>query len=205
MAGIIIVFACLAAVAGTRLSRHVGSAVSADPAKTEGPENAPVTIVVFSDFQCPYCSRFAPILKKVHEEFPNDVKIIFKHFPLKMHPLAIPAAEAAECAGDQGKFWAYHDMLFEKNDAWGELEPKNVAPALKGFAKDLGLDTARFNACLDKGEKKQLISANKLEGKKFMVSGTPTAVLNFKKYIVSLDEEGIRKTIQEELKKANKK
>jgi protein-disulfide isomerase len=203
LCGLIIVVLCVASVAITRNVKHTGTAISAEPAKTVGPSTAAAKIVVFSDFQCPYCSMFAPIFRKIGESYPNDVQITFKHFPLKMHPWAIKAAEASECAADQQKFWEYHDKLFGEQQKWAEME--NPVPTFKEYAKELGLDTAKFNACFDGDSKKTIVMANRAEGKKFMVDGTPTAILNLKKYIVSLDEKDIRQTIDETLKKAGKK
>jgi protein-disulfide isomerase len=137
----------------------------------KGPENAPVTIVEFSDFQCPYCSRANESVAQVMKAYPNQVRLVFRHFPLEFHQNAPKAAEAALCAQDQGKFWEMHDTLFANQKA---LE----VPALKGYAKQLGLDTAKFDKCLDSGEKASIVATDMADGKKVGVNGTPAFFIN---------------------------
>ena len=122
--------------------RHDGRASTAtDPSL--GRASAPVTLVEFSDFQCPFCQRVEPTLKQVRETYGDKVRIVWKDFPLtQIHPQAFKAGEAAHCAGDQGKYWEYHDRLFANQQA---LQPAD----LKKHAADLGLDAATFDACLD--------------------------------------------------------
>ncbi len=137
----------------------------------KGPENAPITIVEFSDFQCPYCSRANETVDQVMKAYPNQVRLVFRHFPLDFHQQAPKASEAALCAGDQGKFWEMHDTLFANQKA---LE----VPALKGYAKQLGLDTGKFDKCLDSGEKGSIVQADLADGKKVGVNGTPAFFIN---------------------------
>ncbi|MBU1197836.1 DsbA family protein [Candidatus Micrarchaeota archaeon] len=140
-----------------------------------GNENAPVTIVEYSDFQCPFCSRFftqteAPL----GEEYVNTgkVRFVYKHFPLRsIHPNAQKASEATECAFDQGKFWEMHDIIFNNQNAIG-------VDALKGYAEELGLDIQRFNECLDSGEKEAIVEADLQEGLAHGVQGTPAFFVN---------------------------
>ena len=110
-----------------------------------GNPSAPVTIVEFSDYQCPFCARVNPTLAKVRETYGDSVKIVFKDFPLPNHPQAPKAAEAARCAGDQKKYWEMHDAMFANQRA---LE----VPALKQTARAIGLDGAAFDQCLDSGK-----------------------------------------------------
>jgi len=137
----------------------------------KGPENAPITIVEFSDFQCPYCSRANESVEQVMKAYPNQVRLVFRHFPLDFHQQAPKAAEASLCAQDQGKFWEMHDKLFANQKA---LE----VPALKGYAKELGLDTGKFDKCLDSGEKAATVQADLADGKKVGVNGTPAFFIN---------------------------
>jgi protein-disulfide isomerase len=137
----------------------------------KGPENAPITIVEFSDFQCPYCSRANESVDQVLKAYPNQVRLVFRHFPLDFHQQAPKASEAALCAQDQGKFWEMHDKLFANQKA---LE----VPALKGYAKELGLDSGKFDKCLDSGEKAATVQADLAEGKKVGVNGTPAFFIN---------------------------
>jgi protein-disulfide isomerase len=137
-----------------------------------GPENAKVTIIEYSDFECPFCSRAKPTIDQILEKYPDDVKVIFKHMPLtQLHPYAQKAAEAAECAADQGKFWEMHDMLFDNQD-------NLYTTSLKEYAKDLGLDTEQFNACLDSGAMKARIDKDAQEAQSAGVRGTPAFFVN---------------------------
>jgi protein-disulfide isomerase len=136
-----------------------------------GPEGAPITIVEFSDFQCPFCSRAIKTVDEVLAAYPNQVRLVFRHFPLEFHKQAPKAAEASMCANDQGKFWEYHDTLFANQQA---LE----VPQLKEHAKKVGLDTARFDKCLDSGEKAAVVNADLDDGKKVGVNGTPAFFIN---------------------------
>ena len=142
-----------------------------DGAATRGPANAPVTIVEFSDFQCPFCARAVPELTKVHETYKDKVKIVFKDFPLASHPQAPKAAEAARCAGEQKKYWEYHDTLFANNRA---LDITN----LKKYAADLKLDTAQFDTCLDSGKHSAAVKKSFEEGSRVGVTGTPAFFIN---------------------------
>jgi len=206
LVGAAIVLALLGAVMGTRLWRGNPPAALEEPSKTRGPANAAVSVMEFSDFACPYCARISPVLKHLQKKFPSDVRFSFKHFPLKMHqPAAGWAAEASECAADQGKFWEYHDLLYENQKNWYPKQKNNhkgTRPRLIELAKTLELDQARFQACVESGEKEAIVNQNKSEGDKFMVRGTPTLILNQRKFVASMNEKGIRKAITDEVKKS---
>jgi protein-disulfide isomerase len=139
-----------------------------------GQSSAPVTIIEFSDYQCPYCGRFEtdtyPQLKTDYIDT-GKVKLVFRNFPLSFHENAQNAAEAAECANEQGKFWAYNENLFAKNTA---LTVTN----LKQYAKDLGLDTTKFDQCLDSGKMKSVVQKDVTDATSYGVSGTPTFYIN---------------------------
>jgi protein-disulfide isomerase len=139
------------------------------PAK--GPEGAPVTIVEFSDFQCPFCSRAIGTVEEVLKAYPDKVRLVFRQFPLEFHKQAPKAAEAALCANEQGKFWQMHDTLFANQK---ELE----VPKLKEYAKKVGLDSAKFDKCLDSGEKAAAVQADQADGQKAGVNGTPAFFIN---------------------------
>lgn len=140
-----------------------------------GPADAKVTIVEYSDFQCPFCSSAYPTVKQILQEYGDDVKFYYKHFPLSFHQNAMKAAEAYECALDQGRQWEYHDVLFQNSQ--GDGTGLNL-PDLKKYAADLGLDTAKFNSCLDSGQKVATVQADTAEGSQNGVSGTPTFFIN---------------------------
>ncbi|HZY03432.1 MAG TPA: thioredoxin domain-containing protein [Anaeromyxobacteraceae bacterium] len=138
---------------------------------SRGPAKAPVTIVEFSDFECPYCGRAEAVVNQVLETYGDKVRLVYRDYPLPFHPNAPKAAEAAHCAGDQGKYWQMHGKLFANQRAL-------ALDSLKGYAKDLGLDAGKFNACLDSGEKAKLVEANRKAGDEAGVSGTPAFFVN---------------------------
>jgi len=138
---------------------------------SKGPDKAPITIVEFSDFECPYCSKAEDAVKQVMKEYEGKVRIVYRDFPLPFHPNAQKAAEAAHCAGDQGKYWDMHEKLFANQKAL-------AASDLKGHAKGLGLDQAKFDKCLDGGDKAKLVEGNKEAGAKVGVTGTPAFFIN---------------------------
>jgi len=159
-----------------------------------GPAGAPVTIVEFSDFQCPFCSRLTPTLKQVKEKYGNKVRIVFRQFPLPFHQNAQKAAEASLCANDQGKFWQLHDAMFSNQAALGVEQ-------LKAKAVELGLKADDFNKCLDSGAKVAVVEADKKAGSEAGVNGTPAMFVNgrFISGVVSADDLG--KVIDDELKR----
>jgi len=138
---------------------------------SKGPASAPITIVEFSDFECPYCGQAEAAVAEVMRAYPDKVRLFYRDLPLPMHPNAPKAAEAAHCAGDQGKYWEMHAKLFANQRA---LEPK----ALKGYAKDLKLDQARFDKCLDSGEKAPIVEEGRRAGSALGVTGTPAFFVN---------------------------
>ncbi|KFE67178.1 DsbA family protein [Hyalangium minutum] len=162
------------------------------PAK--GPDNAPITIVEFSDFQCPFCSRAKVTVDEVVKQYGDKVRLVFRHFPLSFHQDAPKAAEAAACADDQKKFWEYHDKLFANQ---GALKVDD----LKKHAADLGLDTARFNECLDSGKKAELVKKDMSAGEKAGVSGTPAFFINGVVLSGAVPAEEFKSIIDAELSK----
>ena len=150
--------------------------VSVDDDAFIGEENALVTIVEFSDYQCPFCERFyLQTLDQLKEEYidTGKVKLVYRDFPLDFHPNAQKAAEAAECAGEQNKYFQMHDKLFENQVA---LDTDD----LKKYAKDIGLNTAQFNTCLDTGKMASEVESDYQEGVNYGVSGTPAFFINGK-------------------------
>jgi len=138
---------------------------------TKGPEKAPITIIEYTDFQCPYCTRGAETIHRIMEMYPNEVRLVFKNNPLKFHPQALPAAKAALAANKQGKFWEYHDLLF-KNSA-----KLNEEMFLK-FARDLGLDIEKFNKDRNSEEIAKQIEHDQTQAAEHKLMGTPTFILN---------------------------
>jgi protein-disulfide isomerase len=166
-----------------------------DPARARGPEGARVTILEWSDFQCPFCREAQPVLGRLLAEFPEQVRLVFKDFPLRSHEMAVPAALAARCAGDQGRFWEYHDLLFVAQPAFTRDE-------LVGYARRLGLDGPRFTECLDAARFREDVMADQREGRAAGVRATPTFFVNGQKIEGALPIEEFRDAVRRALREA---
>lgn len=168
-----------------------------EPWKTRGDPSSQSFLVEFMDYQCPFCQHIHPILKKLMKEYPK-AKLIYKHYPIdSIHKRAVKAAEAAECAGDQGKFLEYHDLLFAKSDEWMKVEYGHYIYNFYHYARDLGLDEAAFKACLDSGAKEKIVFENKAEGQARYVNMVPTLLINGTRVITTTDENNFRKVFNE--------
>ncbi len=165
-----------------------------DPVR--GPRAAKVTVVEFSDFQCPFCSRVAPTLEQLEKAYPKDLRLAWKHQPLPFHQNAMPAAEAAEAAREQGKFWQMHDLMF-RNQA--ELSP----PKYEEWARQVGLDTARFKASIESHRNKARIEQDSQLGNSVGASGTPTLFVNCRQIVGAQPYERFKQMVDEELRKAD--
>jgi len=166
----------------------------ADVGPARGPASAPVTIVEFSDFQCPFCGRLIPTLDQVKAKYGDKVRIVFRQFPLPMHPNAQKAAEASLCANDQGKFWEMHDAMFKNQQ---EL----AVDSLKSKAAALGLNADSFNKCLDSGKYVAKIQEDQKAGSAAGVNGTPAMFINGRFISGAVPIEQITSVIDEELKR----
>lgn len=152
--------------------------VSIDGDQCLGSEDAPVTIIEFSDYQCSYCQRFwAQTLPQIKKEYidTGKVKFVYRDFPLTFHANAQKAAEATECANDQGKFWEMHDKIFEGQRDWSSGDTANIS---KRYASELGLDEAEFASCLDSGKYTEEVQKDLQDGVKAGVKGTPAFFVN---------------------------
>jgi len=147
-----------------------------DPVK--GNANAPVTVVEFSDFQCPFCSRFyTQTLPALQENYidTGKIKLVYKDLPLdNLHPNARPAHIAAECADEQGKFWEYHDVLFEKQSEWSRSSSADLSSQLTQYATSMGLNSASFGSCISSQSMADEVNADFLQAASFGATGTPT-------------------------------
>lgn len=165
------------------------------PAK--GPSAAPITIVEFSDFQCPFCSRLNPTLEQAVNKYGDKIRIVFRQFPLPMHANAAKAAEAALCANEQGKFWEMHDAMF-KDQAGLAVD------ALKTKAASLGMDAKAFGECLDNGKESGAVQTDIKAGTEVGVSGTPAMFINGRMLSGAVPIERLSEVIDDELKRGGK-
>jgi protein-disulfide isomerase len=169
------------AEAAANKAKDLEAAIAGRPFR--GNAKAEVTIVEFSDFQCPYCTRGAQTMEQVIAKYPNDVKFVFKHFPLNFHPWALPAAVAAECANNQKPeaFWALHDAYFKNQK---DITPANLAEKNKEYLAGSGIDMAKFVACSEDKDTEeykkasQTVNADMSLGGRLGVSGTPGFFVN---------------------------
>lgn len=167
--------------------------VPVDGAPVRGAADAPVTLVEFSDFHCPFCKQVQATLKQLLERYPRQVKLVYRDFPIdSLHPQARPAAEAARCAQDQGKFWEYHDLLF--------AGPASATPAeLEAYAGQVGLDRAAFGSCLSGGVHRAAVQRDIDEGGRLGVTGTPGFFINGRPLSGAQPLEAFVRVIEEEL------
>jgi protein-disulfide isomerase len=163
-------------------------------APVRGSADAPVRIVEFADYQCPYCKQAKPFLEKLLQEFPGKVALEYKDLPLPNHPQAQKAAEAAHCAGAEGKYWEYHDALYTRD--------RLDLPALKEYARELKLDLKAFDACLETGAKAQFVKDQFEEAKQLALPGTPAFFVNGR-FIEGASYEALRQAVEEELAARN--
>lgn len=168
---------------------------SQDPAF--GPAAATIEIIEFSDFQCPFCQRLTATLEQLKSAYGDDVRLVFKDYPLPNHAQAFKAAEAGHCALEQDKFWELHDAMFENQDA---LEVED----LKRHAGMLGMDQTAFDACLDSGRHAARVNANLREGQEVGVSSTPTVFVNGRAVLGAAPYALFEQVIEEELERSRR-
>jgi protein-disulfide isomerase len=179
------------------IEEPAGARVEVDERKgfARGAKDAPVTIVEFSDFQCPYCQAATATMHQVMSQYAGKVKWIFRDFPIpNLHPLAPKAHEAARCAAEQGKFWEYHDLLFERS-------PRLATADLKQYARELKLSGEDFDKCLDGGKHQAAVAADVEEGSRLGATGTPTFFINGRMLVGAQPIAGFQKIIDGELAK----
>jgi protein-disulfide isomerase len=163
---------------------------------TLGPKEAPVMVVEFADYECPYCQKVASDITKLQGEFGGKVAVAYKDFPLPMHAHAEKAAEAVRCAGMQGKFWEMHDQLFKSRDL--------DVGQLKTQAHALNLDSAQFDKCLDSGEATQLVQKDRQEGVQLGLTGTPSFFVNGHFFSGALDYNTLHQIVEQQLAQPTK-
>ena len=175
--------------------RQAVDVLADDPSR--GPDDAPVVIVEFSDFECPFCQRATATLGVLLERYGDQLRFVFKDFPLPNHPHAFKAAEAGNCAHEQGKFWEFHDKLFAAQDALD-------VPSLKAYAGELGLDAEAFASCLDEGRHAAAVNRDLSIGRSSGASSTPTLFINGRPIFGALPIETFDQIIREELAAAER-
>lgn len=175
------------------------TAPGADPPHTKGAKNASLTLEEFGDFECPPCAQFHPILKTMHEEFGDRLKIIFREYPLPGHQHAVQAASAAESAGLQGKFWEMHHKLYENQKTWHEAF--DVRPIFEDYAKQIGLDIERFKRDINSDMVARRITEDGIRGRSLNLKGTPTVFMNGREipFETIMDAGRLRNAINAEL------
>jgi len=166
--------------------------VAAADGQTRGPANAPIELIEFSDFQCPYCLRANPTVTQVLSTYGDRIRFVYRNYPLASHPNARPAAEAAQCAAEQGQFWPHHDRLFADQSKLADEDLKQSAAAL-------GLDATRFNACFDSHKYKARVEADMQAGNDAGVNGTPAFFINGRELSGAQPFEAFKRIIDEEL------
>jgi protein-disulfide isomerase len=167
------------------------TAVDLGNADVHGSKDAPVMLVEFADYECPYCQKVAPAIKRLEDELGSKLAVAYKDFPLPMHSHAEKAAEAARCAGKQGQFWAFHDELFSSK----ELD----VDQLKAQAHALKLDSVAFNKCLDTGETAAAVQKDREQGLHLGLTGTPSFFVNGHFISGALDYATLRKIVDQQL------
>ncbi|HUV83091.1 MAG TPA: DsbA family protein [archaeon] len=169
--------------------------VSSDDDPVKGSNDAPVTMIEFSDYECPFCGKYyQQTFSLIEENYiqTGKVKYVFRDYPLKFHQHAKPAAEATECADEQGKYWEYHKILFENQNALDN-------ESLKQYALDLGLDGTAFNECLDSGRMASEVETDFQDGISYGITGTPSFFINGNKVVGAKSYEVFQQLIDKEL------
>lgn len=175
---------------------NADSLAGAVPARTRGPESAPVTLEEFGDFECPPCGMLSPVLDKIEQDFKGRLRFVFREFPMAAHAHGFQAASAAEAAGLQGKFWEMHDRLFQERFVW----PKSpdVEKQFTDYAADLNLDVERFRKDMSGEEVKKRIASDQKRGRALGVDRTPTLFINDQLVpVTSFGPDSLRKLVEE--------
>jgi protein-disulfide isomerase len=169
--------------------------INAEDTRAKGPKNAPVTIVEFAEFQCPYCGQSVATLRQLEEKYGDKIRLVFRDFPLVgFHQFAAKAAEAASCGNEQGKFWEIYDKLFAN-------QSNLKVPALKQYAVDLNLNASQFDQCLDSGKYAKVWQEDRDAGSQYGVTGTPTFFINGRMLVGNLPLDKFSEMIDEELRR----
>lgn len=156
-----------------------------------GPVDAPVQIIEFSDFECPFCQQSYSAIRTLALRYPDKVRVVYRHFPVaSIHPNAVAAAEAAQCAAAQGKFWPFHDRLFQNQSAMEKID-------LIRYASQVGLNDQQFLTCIETREQQAIVAEDLADGVRLGVRGTPTWFINGEKVEGALTLEGLTSVVEQ--------
>ncbi|OGN09451.1 MAG: hypothetical protein A3C61_01250 [Candidatus Yanofskybacteria bacterium RIFCSPHIGHO2_02_FULL_39_10] len=184
------------------LQGDIKADVSIDDDPSLGNKNAKVTIIEFSDYQCPFCRTFWKEsfgqLKKEYIDT-GKVRLIYRDYPLSFHPMAMPTAQATECADEQGKYWEMHDKVFAEQEKLGQGTVQFTVQNLKQWASEIGLNAANFNQCLDSGKYKTEVDKDFNDGSAAGVTGTPSFFINGRLTVGAQPYSVFKSIIEEEL------
>ena len=170
-----------------------------------GPADAPITLVAFSDFECPFCSKGKEVIDQVNKNYKGKVKVYFRDFPLSFHSKAKIASNAAHCAAEQGKFWEFHDQLFNTQKDWTQKAGDELTKLWSSYAAGLKLNTANFDACVKDNKHMAAIDANQVAGEGLGVTGTPAFFINGIMLSGAVPFEKFKDIIDQELQKTSNK
>lgn len=179
------------------LEKEKQSALVRGSATSVATSSAQVSLVEFADFQCPACAAAHSIVQSVKEEYKDKIVFSYRHFPLPQHANALIAAEAAEAAGEQGKFWEMHDKLFIKQEEWSEST--NALDLYKGYAKEIGLDVGKFTESAQSGKHREKINQDKKDGETLGVNSTPTFFIDEARIIGVPSLDDLKEVIEKRL------
>jgi len=169
--------------------------ISLKNTSVRGPAGAPLMLVEYADYECPFCQQVQPTLDRLATEFKGKIAFAYKDLPLPMHSHAAKAAEASQCAGLQGKYWEYHDVLLKATSL--------DVPQLKAAASQLGLETVAFDKCLDSGDRADAVKSSQDEAQKLGLQGTPSFFLNGRFFSGSMSYDQMRQMMEDELKRSS--
>jgi len=182
----------------TNLSEEERVKIEKQGAAIKGKEGAPITIVEFSEYQCPFCKRYVDeTYGKLWQEYGDQLRYVFHDYPLNFHSHAQKLAEVARCAGDQGQYWEMHDLLFKKREEW--VNKRDISANITSYVKQLGLNQADFDRCLSSGKFTQTVKDDFALGQSLGVNGTPTFFINGKKLVGAQPFENFKAIIDQEL------
>lgn len=201
--GVVIILIVVIIFGIIKLSKQ-GTNTSSDPFEItandhlKGNKNAPVTLIEYSDFQCPACASYFPFIKKLEQDFPDNLRIVYRHFPLtSIHPYAVTAAKAAEAADQQGRFWEMHDIIFQNQTKWSQ-EP-NPEKTFESYAELLNLDMNKYKEDFNSNIIQRKINSDRAQALRLNLQGTPSFFLDGNKLENLRNYDALKELIKKEI------